>query len=102
MKLALIIGLLMMAAPALAAYSNSSIICSDNNTLSETLTVVQLNASNASQTLNASSYLLQTACMHGCDNVTKACSPDAFSQNLIFIGIFAGFMMFLFILYKWL
>lgn len=83
-----------------AAYSNSSIVCTDNSTMTETLTIVVVNASNATQTLNASSYQLQTACQYGCDNVTKSCSPDPFNQNIIMFVIFIGLSGLLIVIYK--
>lgn len=95
------IVLLVSIVPTIAtAYSNSSIVCSDNSTLTEVLTVTLLNNTNASQSLNASSYQLQTTCQYGCDNVTKSCSPDPFSQNILMFVMFIGMCGLLIIIYK--
>lgn len=94
----LAIALLLSVSCAFA--QNSSIICLNNATLKETLSVDYVNSSNLSQVLNSSSYVLNTNCQYGCDNVTKTCSPDPFTQNIYMFVIFIGMSGLLILIYK--
>lgn len=65
--------------------TNSSIVCIDNNTLQENITVyVNGNMSN----LSLSSY-----CPTKCDNITMACNPPTYQQNLVGFVIFIVFII---------
>lgn len=97
-KLALLCFLL-LSTPVMA-FGNSSIICVDNSTLLETLTIDQLNASDTTQILNSTIYAHGTKCQWGCDNTTKQCSPSVFDQNLTWFGFGLGFIILLLIIFK--
>ena len=76
-----------MSAPALA-WTNSQIYCYDNNTLTEVLSVNIVNTTNTSQVYNSSSYVMNTPCKDGCDNVTLSCAPPKYVQNIFLFGAF--------------
>lgn len=61
------------------AYQNSSILCISNQTLQENITVYKDG--------NMTNLTLNNWCQNGCDNVSAACSPPPYQQNLIIIGI---------------
>lgn len=76
--------ILLLSTPAMAL-TNSTILCIDNNTLQENITVyVNGNMSN----LSLSSY-----CPTKCDNITMACNPPTYQQNLVGFIIFIVFII---------
>ena len=95
-----ILALLLTITPAMA-YSNSTIYCDTANTsLIEVLTVSSVNTSNISQVLNTSSYVLQTACLNGCDNSSAACNPTPYEANIGTMGIIIAIIIGMVLVYK--
>jgi len=74
------------------AYTNSTIYCEDANTLVENITVYV--------DANSTTLMLPTYCDWGCDITTLRCSPNPFEQNLTFILIGMGFMVFIALIWK--
>ena len=74
------------------ALTNSSIVCIDEFTLQENITVYFDE--------NVSTVSLPVRCPFGCDSKTLACSPDPFMQDLAVVGFLVVFVVVILYLLK--
>ena len=72
--IALLVIIMTTATPVLA-FDNATIICTDNVTLTENITVYKDG--------NSSWVYVSSYCVNGCDNVSIACNPSEYQQDLI-------------------
>lgn len=83
-KILVLIVFLMLVSPVLA-YDNTTIVCADNVTMLENITVYKDG--------NQSWYSVYTTCDSGCIDENPIyltgtlCNPDVFTQYLVLLGI---------------
>lgn len=90
MKNILLIMIVLLSIPMNAlAFTNSTIICLDNNTLQENITVIV--------GANETTVSLTEYCSNGCDNNTFSCSPLEWEASVfnmaLFIIVIIGMVM---------
>lgn len=88
-----LLAIVLLAAAEGFALENSTIVCIDNDTLQENVTIYKDG--------NSSTLSLATHCNYGCDNATIMCSPPTYQQSLFNIAILAFVIIVSALIYRW-
>ena len=81
--------MLLMSMVVSAQTNLTSVVCSSNNTLK-----IMVNETRCIEDIcKVFSKESEEYCAYGCDPITNTCNPDPVNQNMVYVGIFAVFII---------